>query len=242
MQAQLATRPVPADRDLRWRPQYGTLLRGSAPAAFGGIDALGTVLLVSRDKEVYAEGDPAEFCYKVVAGAVRTVKLMPDGRRQVAEFYLPRELFGFDACPVRYLSAEAVADATLIRYPYRRIEAQAERDGNLARGLRDLASGSLRKAHEQMLLLARKSAQERIASFLMDLARRQVDGEDAAIELPMSRADIADHLGLTLETVSRVLNRLHRDDVINLASTHRVEIVDAAVLDRMGGEAWSSRA
>jgi len=218
------TAPTPA------LPAHGPDLRA--------IDGFGTVILVGRDQEVYAEGDPAEYCYKVVAGAIRTVKLMADGRRQVAEFYLPHDFFGFDACGTRYMGAEAVADATLVRYPLRRIEAQAEHDCGFARDLRDLTSGSLRKAHEQMLLLGRKSARERIASFLLDMSDRAPAGPDhGAIELPMSRVDIADHLGLTLETVSRVLNRLHRDEVINLASTHRIEIADREGLEEIGGEA-----
>jgi len=172
-----------------------------------------------------------------VAGAVRTLKLMPDGRRQVSEFHLPGDLFGLEDCEARYLTAEAAADTTLIRYPRRRIEAQAEIDTALARKLKDLASGCLRNCHKQMLLLGRKSAQERIATFLLEMADRSHHNEDDSIELPMSRSDIADHLGLTLETVSRVLNRLHRDDVIKLVSAHRVELADRVALEEMGGEA-----
>jgi CRP/FNR family nitrogen fixation transcriptional regulator len=209
---------------------------GTPASDLRAIDAFGTVVLVGRDQMVYAEGDPADYCYRVVAGAVRTVKLMPDGRRQVVEFYLPRDLFGFDGCEARYLTAEAVADATLIRYPRRRIEVQAESDSGFARWLQDMTSTSLRKAYRQMLLLGRKSAQERIASFLIEMADRDSLSEADVVELPMSRSDIADHLGLTLETVSRVLNRLHRDDIITLASTHRIELADRESLEEMGGE------
>jgi len=220
-----------------WRPEVTGAKPSPLPGAdFKSLDAFGTVVLVGRDQEVYAEGDAADYCYKVVAGAVRTLKLMPDGRRQVSEFYLAGDLLGFEDCETRYLTAEAASDATLIRYPRRRIEAQAETDAVLARKLRDLASGSLRNCHKQMLLLGRKSAQERIATFLLDMAERSPQGHDHVIELPMSRSDIADHLGLTLETVSRVLNRLHRDDVINLVSAHRVELVDHEALEEMGGE------
>jgi len=224
-------------RKLGWHPEPTAEASIPAPGSdLKAIDAFGTVMLVGRDQEVYAEGDPAEYCYKVVAGAIRTLKLMPDGRRQVSEFYLPGDLLGFEPCDTRYLTAEAAADATLIRYPRRRIEAQAESDSCFARRLRDLSSGSLRNAHKQMLLLGRKSAQERIASFLLDMANRAPHCEDNVIDLPMSRSDIADHLGLTLETVSRVLNRLHRDETINLVSAHRVELGDREALAEMGGE------
>jgi CRP/FNR family nitrogen fixation transcriptional regulator len=222
-----------------WHPEVAAPKTETAPPStdFKALDAFGTVMLVGRDQEVYAEGDPADYCYKVVAGAIRTLKLMPDGRRQVSEFYLPGDLLGFEDCEARYLTAEAAADATLIRYPRRRIEAQAEADQGLARRLRDLASGSLRNCHKQMLLLGRKSAQERIATFLLEMAGRSPRPGDVVIELPMSRSDIADHLGLTLETVSRVLNRLHRDNTINLLSAHRVELADRETLEEMGGEA-----
>jgi len=237
MQPQAATIGNAAP-SIHWRPALAAGNLATAPdSELKTIDAFGTVILVARDREVYAEGDPADYCYRLVAGAIRTVKFMPDGRRQVAEFYLPQELFGFDGCESRYLTAEAAADATLIRYPRRRIEAQAEFDTGLARWLRDLASGSLRKAHKQMLLLGRKSAQERIASFLLDMTDREPQSDGDVIELPMSRSDIADHLGLTLETVSRVLNRLHRDEIITLVSAHRVAIADRDSLEEMGGEA-----
>jgi CRP/FNR family nitrogen fixation transcriptional regulator len=222
-----------------WHPELNTAKPATTVpmSDFKALDAFGTVVLVGRDQEVYAEGDAAEYCYKVVAGAIRTLKLMPDGRRQVSEFYLAGDLLGFEDCETRYLTAEAASDATLIRYPRRRIEAQAEADQGLARKLRDLASGSLRNCHKQMLLLGRKSAQERIATFLLEMADRAPQNGDNVVELPMSRSDIADHLGLTLETVSRVLNRLHRDDTINLVSAHRVELADREALEEMGGEA-----
>lgn len=224
-------------RESPWRASGAALAEPAAKAfEVKALEAFGTVVLVSRDHEVYAEGGPADYCYRVVAGAVRTVKLLPDGRRQITEFYLPGDIFGLDGFAARYFAAEAVADATLIRYPRRRIEALAEEDPRFARRLRDMASDSLRKAHEQMLLLGRKSAQERIASFLVALAERPRKGAADGIELPMTRGDIADHLGLTLETVSRVLNRLHRDDVITLASTHHIEVHDLATLREMAGE------
>jgi len=226
-----------AARKIRWTPEVAREETKPSRAALDlkVIDAFGTVVLVGRDQEIFAEGDTSEFCYRLVAGAVRLVKLMPDGRRQIAEFHLPHDLFGFEICETRYLSAEAVADCTLIRYPRRRIEALAERDPEFARYLREMTSGCLRRAHERMMLLARKSADERIASFLEEMAERSGNGT-SALELPMSRVDIADYLGLTLETVSRVLNRLHRDHIITLSSATHIEVPDRETLRELGGD------
>jgi len=232
MQPHFAIAPtVPAKAG--W-PSERTAKNGSQ-AGLAAIDALGSVVLVARDKEIFAEGDTAEYCYKVIAGAVRTLKQMPDGRRQISEFHMPGDLFGWEERDTHFLTAEAAADATLIRYPRKRIEAQASTDPALARKLLEMALDSLRNCHKQMLLLGRKSAQERIATFLLDMARRS-RGDNDVIDLPMSRMDIADHLGLTLETVSRVLHRLHRDAAIKLASLHRVELTDRAAIEDMDGE------
>jgi CRP-like cAMP-binding protein len=160
---------------------------------------------------------------------------MADGRRQIAEFLLPTDLFGFEADGPRYLAAEAVVDTTLIRYPRRRIEALAEKDPDFARYLHEMTSSSLRRARERMLLLARKSAPERVATFLEEMAERTGD-EVGALELPMSRLDIADYLGLTLETVSRVLNRMHRDRVITLSSATHIQLPDRETLREIGGD------
>jgi CRP/FNR family nitrogen fixation transcriptional regulator len=225
-----------AVRKMHWTPDETTRPPQARAADLKAIDAFGTVVLVPRDQEIYGEGDSSEFCYRVVAGAVRLVKLMPDGRRQIAEFHLPGDFFAFDSCEARYLSAEAVVDVTLIRYPRPRIEAVAERNLDFARYLRDMASGALRRAHERMLLLARKSACERIATFLEEMIDRNREGDGATIELPMSRVDIADYLGLTLETVSRVLNRLHRDHVINLTSATHIQVAERSALKELGGE------
>ncbi len=234
MHSQIAIAETPV-RKAQWSPAFDGVYTPAALPSLKAIDAFGTVVLVGRDQEIFAEGDSSEFCYRVVAGSVRLVKLMADGRRQIAEFQLPHVLFGFEVCDLRYLAAEAVVDTTLIRYPRRRIEALAEKNPEFARYLREMSSGSLRRAHERMLLLARKSAPERVATFLEEMAERTGD-EAATVELPMSRLDIADYLGLTLETVSRVLNRLHRDHVITLSSATHIQLGDRGTLREMGGD------
>ncbi len=188
-----------------------------------------STLCVEKDREIYSQGDPAEFCYRILSGTVRTVKLMEDGRRQVAEFLLPGDFLGLDALDEHDLAAEAVTATVLRRYARRTVEALADHDPTVARRLRGLAGTKLRVAREQMMLLGRKTAVERIASFLSDMTARMPHGPDGRIALAMGRADIADHLGLTIETVCRTLACLRRDGVIEMAR-EAVAIRDARSL------------
>jgi CRP/FNR family nitrogen fixation transcriptional regulator len=174
----------------------------------------GTVNL-ARERELYGQGDPVEYCYRIVSGCLRTVKLMEDGRRQVAAFFFPGDCLAFDQFDSHDFAAQAVTDAVVRRYRRREVEALADRHPLLARRLRELSARSLRTAHDRMLLLGRKTASERIASFLLEMSGRQ--GSTHSIALPMSRIDIADHLGLTVETVCRMLAHLRRDGTITVA-------------------------
>jgi CRP/FNR family transcriptional regulator, nitrogen fixation regulation protein len=195
------------------------------------LQAIGSVATVVRGQEIYAEGDRTESCYKVVSGAVRTCKLMLDGRRQIAEFLLPGDVFGFEAPGRHMLSAEAVADSVLVRYARRQLEALADGDARVARRLRDQVCRSLTAAQQRVVLLGRKTAEERVASFVIEMVDRA--GEDDAVDLPMSRYEIADYLGLTVETVSRTLTQLRKAGTIALPSAHRVELVDRQALEEI---------
>lgn len=210
----------------------------AAPAPRDALDLLeqfGTTVAVERDREILGQGDRVEFCYKILIGCVRRVKLMEDGRRQVGEFLLAGDLFGFDALGTHDFAAEAVSDVALRRYPRRMVEALAESQLALARRLRDLTAISLRVAHGRLILLGRKTASERIASFLLEMAERLPGPNDRMVDLPMSRTDMADHLGLTIETVCRVLAHLRRDDTIAV-TRGGVEIRDRVSLELMASE------
>ena len=171
------------------------------------LEQFGTTLRIGRDHEIHAEGDAAEFCYRVVSGCVRTVRLMEDGRRQVGEFLLAGDVFGLDELDTHSFAVETVTETVLRRYPRRMVEALAESRPVLARRLRQLALEHLRATQERTLLLGRKTATERLASFVLEF------------DLPMSRTDIADHLGLTVETVCRVLAALKREGMIQVSRT-----------------------
>ena len=173
-----------------------------------------TTVLAERDEEIVAQEDPATWCYLVVSGCVRTVRLMEDGRRQVGEFLFAGDLFGWEALDCHDFGAEAVTPVTLRRYARRDLEQLADQDRDVARKLRELSSSRLRSGREHMVLLGRKTASERIASFLLEMAARGNAGAKSTIELPMNRSDMGDYLGLTIETVCRRLTRLRLDGTI----------------------------
>lgn len=221
------------------------LVVGSSGAAVGGailsptaernglgeaFALMGARLNVERNAEIYGEGEPAEYVYRVVRGVVRTYKLLNDGRRQISAFLLPGDFFGLDCDDEYRFTAEAVADATLTFVKRSALTGLARRDGEVANDLWRMARAELHRAHDHMLLLGRKSAQERIAAFLLEMAERV---ERDTVELPMSRLDIADYLGLTIETVSRTLTHLENTATIALPSTRRVRLCNKAALVRL---------
>lgn len=193
----------------------------------------GAQITLAAERELHAQGDRAEYCYRVVSGCLRTVKLMEDGRRQVGAFLLAGDCLGFDDLDQHDFAAQAVTEVVLRRYRRRQVEAQVDRQPALARRLRERAAASLRAAHDRMLLLGRKTASERIASFLLELAARQ--GGARQVMLPMGRVDMADHLGLTVETVCRMLTHLRREGTIGLAPG-RVELRDPAALRHLAAD------
>ena len=197
--------------------RYHVITPAERPSPRDALDLLeqfGATVTIGHDREIVGQGDAAEFCYKILNGWVRRVKLMEDGRRQVCAFLMPGDLFGFDELVTHDFAAEAVSDVVLRRYPRRLVEALADGRLALARRLRDLTAISLRTAHNHLMLLGRKSASERIASFLLELAERLPEHGDCVVCLPMTRTDVADYLGMTIETVCRNLAQLRRDGTI----------------------------
>jgi len=208
------------------------------PAPSDALDLLeqfGGTMSIQREREIHCQGDQAASCYRILNGCVRLVKLMEDGRRQVGEFLMAGDLLGFDALDTYDFAAEAVTDVVLRRYPRRTVDALAESNVALARRLRDLTSVSLRTAHLRLLLLGRKTASERIASFLLEMAERLPQIHARVLDLPMSRTDMADHLGLTIETVCRILAHLRRDGTITI-ERNRIEIHNGVGLQQMASE------
>ncbi|HVX77974.1 MAG TPA: helix-turn-helix domain-containing protein [Bradyrhizobium sp.] len=185
----------------------------------------------TRNTEIYGEDEPAEYLYQVVSGAVRTYKILEDGRRQICAFYLPGDIFGFEAGDTHMASAEAVGETHVLVVKRSAIMVRADHERDLARQLWEATAQELRRFQEHMLLLI-KSAEERVAGFLMDMARRAA--RTSTVDLPMSRQDIADYLGLTIETVSRTFTQLEQSGLIALPTSRRVELRNYAALKRIG--------
>jgi CRP/FNR family nitrogen fixation transcriptional regulator len=213
-------------------------LASPAVARSGQLDALvaleqiGSRRSFARDEEVYAEGEVSDGWYKVVSGTVRVSKLLADGRRHIAEFCFAGDCFGLDTAGERIFAAEAVGDAIVMRYPRRATERLIDENPHLARWLRDVTLRDLAHAQSHMLLLGRMTAPERVASFLLELAERR--DAQRILDVPMSRTDIADYLGLTIETVCRVLSAFKRDGTIAITGPHRIELQDRAALEAVG--------
>jgi CRP/FNR family transcriptional regulator, anaerobic regulatory protein len=202
------------------------ICRGLERSAVTRIAAVSLQQKLAERQTVFCEGDPAESVYEIVSGMLKLYKLLPDGRRQVTGFLLRGHLLGL-ASNERYLyTAEAVTPVTLCRYPKARFERLLDEVPGFARRLLAVTSDELRAAQDQMVLLGRKSAAEKLASFLLMTAEDQDDGEEESdtVNIPMGRADIADYLGLSTETVSRTLTQLKCRGVIALPTSAHIEI------------------
>lgn len=222
--ASTATRSFP--------PAAFTLREPMATPRRSDIATQGNRRSLVRGEEVYAEGEDSGFFYEVVSGSVRICKLLSDGRRQIESFHFAGDVFGLEAGRTHRFTAEAVGDLQVIAHRNSHLDRLVREEPALASKLMASLLANLDRAQDHMVLLGRKSARERIASFLLDLADRLDDG--ARFELPMQRADIADHLGLTIETVSRTLTQLTAEGLIRLRGCGRtVEVLHRARLEAL---------
>jgi CRP-like cAMP-binding protein len=203
--------------------------RGSIAAS---IDLMGAIMPYGRDVEICGEGEPADYVYKVVTGVVRTYKMLLDGRRQIGSFYLPGDVFGFETGDSHSFSAEAISDAQILVVDRKALLALAARDSEVAREVWSIMGQELRRVQDHILVLI-KTAKERVVSFLLEMAQRHASGNN--IVLPMSRQDIADYLGITIETVSRSLTELESSGSIKLTSARHIVLCNRRVLGQLNG-------
>ena len=176
-----------------------------------------------KGTEIFGEKEPASYVYQVLSGAVRSYKLLSDGRRQIGAFHLVGDIFGLEIGSDHRFTAEAIIDTTVRLMKRRSLELVAENDAAVARNLLSLTTNNLRHAEDHMLLLGRKTSLERVAAFLIEMDKRSTAA--GVLALPMCRRDIADYLGLTLETVSRALSRLHDLDILGFIGNNQRQIV-----------------
>jgi len=213
-------------------PPAGAIALSAGRSLDGSMELMGAPMAFARNAEIYGEGEPADYLYKVVSGTVRTYKVLSDGRRQIGAFYLSGEIFGLEMGEEHTFSAEAITDSKVLVIKRSAVVTLAGRDHDVAHELWTLTSRELRRAQDHIMLLV-KTAQERVASFLLEMARRMPASD--AIELPMSRQDIADYLGLTIETVSRTLTHLENTAAIELPSSRRIVLRNRKALGRLNG-------
>ncbi len=204
---------------------------GNGNAITDSIELMGARMSYARNVEIYGQGEPAEYLYKVMSGAVRISKLLDDGRRQVTAFHLPGEIFGLELGKEHRFSAEAISESSILVVKRSTVLALAGRDGEVARQLWTLTADALQRVQDHMLVLGCMNAKERVANFLLQLASRVSSGNE--VELPMSRQDIADYLGLTIETVSRTMTQLENDATIRLPTSRRIVLRNLAALGRL---------
>jgi CRP/FNR family nitrogen fixation transcriptional regulator len=181
----------------------------------------------SRGAEIFGEAEPAEYIYQVIDGSVRSYKLLSDGRRQINAFHLLGDIFGLEAGATHRFTAEAIVDTTVRLVKRISLTHIAETDATVARDLLNMTANNLQHAEDHMLLLGRKTSLERVAAFLLEMDHRLTAA--GVMALPMCRRDIADYLGLTLETVSRALSVLQDKGILGFLGQTQRQIV---LLDR----------
>jgi CRP/FNR family transcriptional regulator, nitrogen fixation regulation protein len=217
---------------LKVMPANEPAFHGPVPAksALGTIEMMGAQMKFAANEKIFGEDEPADYIYKVVSGAVRTYKIMSDGRRQIGSFYLPGDIFGLATGKVHRFSAEAIGKTQVRLVKRSAVVGLAERDCEAARELWAFTARELVRVQEHMLLLI-KSAHQRVASFLLEMSKRLAAAD--AVELPMSRQDIADYLGLTIETVSRTMTQLVSDAAISLPTSRRIVLRSRGALRQL---------
>lgn len=205
------------------------MCRGLGKQSASRVVAVSTLQKASAGETLFSEGDDSDGIYEVVTGMLRLYKLLPDGRRQITGFISAGQILGLAPEGTHVYSAEAITNVTLCRYPRVGFDRLIDEVPGLARRLLAVTSHELRAAQDQMLLLGRKAAAEKVASFLLLMADQQ--GNDTEVSVPMARSDIADYLGLTTETVSRTFTKLKLEGLIALPTPNHVEIRDRSQLE-----------
>ena len=198
------------------------------PAIVEVMERLGVKMTYAKDEEIFAQDEDADLVHLVVSGAARTLRFSADGRRQVGAFYFPGDLIGLELGGVHRYTAEALCETTVLVVRRSALKTFAG-DAQLDRAIWEATHRELERAQEHLMVLGRKTAREKVAGFLMERACPQ----GSAASLPMSRQDMADYLGLTIETVSRTLTQLQGESVVAFDSARSYRVTRWQALERM---------
>jgi CRP/FNR family transcriptional regulator, nitrogen fixation regulation protein len=201
----------------------------AAPAIVELMDRVGLKMAFAKGEEIFGQDEDADMIHSLVSGAVRTTRLLSDGRRQVGDFYYPGDIIGLEVGDAYRFSAEALTDCVVRIVKRSSLNALSGQD-SLDRALWEATRRELERTQEHLLMLGRKSACEKVASFLMDVAQR--DGSEE-VSLPMGRQDMADYLGLTIETVSRMVTQLQGSRIVEFATSRQFRVTRWPALERL---------
>ena len=190
----------------------------------------GTVHRFTRNDTLFHEGDPAHHILQIASGTVRLCRHTPDGRRHIAEFGFADDLCGVFGGSSQSFTAEAVTDVTVIAYPRAQFDRMSERDPRFRANVLSHLSTHLLSVQQHTFVLGCRTAKERLASFVLRLAERTGAIHTGRLELSMGRQDIADHLGLTIETICRAITALKNEEVIGVPSTHHLVLRNVEAL------------
>jgi CRP/FNR family nitrogen fixation transcriptional regulator len=203
------------------------------PDALIALQTIGTRVRFARGETIFGEGDCATKTYRVLAGAVRLCKHMPDGRRQIVDFVQEGGFFGLMQLPEYVFTAEAMNDVVVASYPRPLLARLSDQLPEVRGEMLAMLNAQMLGMHAHLVMLGRQTAKERLASFLFNLAETADAANGETLDLPMSRQDIADYLGLTIETVCRELSALKKARVVAAHDLHSVIIRDFAALERI---------
>ncbi len=224
-------RPVaPAQTVLRDLPSGGVV---PCDVGIAVLERAAGLIHFKRNQMIFSESDAAAHVYRVQSGCVRLTRLTPDGRRQISAFLHAGDWFGFEWINAYGVNAEAVSDVCLQSVPRRIMERMAREDTRIASFFHGLLAERFAQAQDHVMVLGRHTARERVTGFLLSLAARISHGPDGVLELAMGRQDIADHLGLTIETVCRVLHDLRKQRLVGVPDIHRLELLNVDGLAAM---------
>jgi CRP-like cAMP-binding protein len=217
--------------------QLATLSAHQAPrtppiARPSPVDSLGIRRSYEAGETVYGQEDGADYWYRLVDGAARKCALTSEGRRQIVDFLMPGDLFGFHAGSRHDCSVECITSGTtMVRFKRQQMESLMESDRHFERRVREIAFASIDRMQLRTILLGRSRALERVSGFLIEMASRTQLETEGLVGLPMSRYDIADYLAIAVETVSRSLTTLRSDQVIAFLDTRHFRIVNRQALE-----------
>lgn len=183
-----------------------------------------------RNEAVFSEGEAAVYVFRVAAGCVRLCRHLADGRRSVQDFMLPGDIFGMGDFRYFPYTAEATGPTTVTAYPRALFEQLAEDNQPFQSDLMSHYTRALTRAERHLFVTTCQTARERVASFILEMSQTEQLVYAGRIDLPMGRQDIADHLGLTIETICRSLTALKKAGIIEIPNAHQIDVMNESAL------------